>query len=280
MDEILAPPGRRWSLYFIEALLTATIVAAAGAYTIIVQHPASPVHARLSEPVWRRVAIAFAMAVTVATIVYSRWGRRSGAHCNPAVTLTFFRLGKVTRGDFYGYVAAQFAGALAGAAAVALCGRAALAHPAVHWFVAIPGMSGNAVAFVAEFGVAAILMATVLLTMRTARLRAYTGVCAAAILALAISFESPLSGTGLNPARTLATSATSGIWDGWWIYFLAPAGGMLLAAQVFGRGSIPCAKLAHDTGRPCQFLNCALSAVPRESPANPLQPRGFDGEHV
>ena len=114
-------------------------------------------------------------------------------------------------------------------------------------------MSGEAVAFVGEFGVTAILMSVVLLTMRSQRLRAYTGLCAAAILALAISLESPLSGTGLDPARTLATSAISGIWSGWWIYFLAPPAGMLLAAQCFGRESIPCAKLAHDTGRPCRF---------------------------
>jgi aquaporin Z len=226
----------------------------------------------LSDPASRRIAIGSAVAVTAATIVYSRWGRRSGAHCNPAVTLTFFRFGKVARGDLYGYVAAQFIGGLTGAAIVAVCCRGALAHPAVRWFVAIPGMSGSAAAFGGEFGVTAILMTAVLLTMRSQRLRACTGVCAAAILALAISFESPLSGTGLNPARTVATSAISGIWEGWWIYFLAPAAGMLLAAQAFGRGSIPCAKLAHDTGRPCHFLNCTLSAAPPGPPANPLHP--------
>jgi len=219
------------------------------------------------------------MAATLATIVYSRWGRRSGAHCNPAVTLTFFRLGKVAHGDLYGYVTAQSVGGLAGAAIVALCWHAALAHPAVRWFVATPGMQGRAVAFGAEFAVTAILMTVVLLTMRSERLRTYTGVCAAAVLALAISFESPVSGTGLNPARTVAASAISGIWDGWWIYFIAPVCGMLLAAQAFGKTSIPCAKLAHDTGRPCQFLNCPFSAAPSGTPATPLQPLVLDGGH-
>ena len=125
MDAILAPPTTLVA-YLIEAAATALIVAAAGVYTIVFQHPASPLRALLSDPLGRRVATGCAMALTVATIVYSRWGRRSGAHCNPAVTLTFFRLGKVAPGDLYGYVAAQFAGALAGATVVALCGRRAL----------------------------------------------------------------------------------------------------------------------------------------------------------
>lgn len=273
----MAPPGRRWSLYLIEAFTTAVLVGAAGIYTLAVQHPASPLRAVLTESAWRRIAIGCAMAATLATIVYSPWGRRSGAHCNPAVTFTFFRLGKVARGDLYGYVTAQFIGGLTGAALVALCWHAALAHPAVHWFVAIPGMLGSAVAFGAEFAVTAILMTVVLLTMRSERLRAYTGACAAAVLAVAISFESPLSGTGLNPARTLATSAISGIWDGWWIYFIAPVCGMLVAAQAFGRASIPCAKLAHDTGRACQFINCPFSAAPSGTPTTPLQPLVLDG---
>ena len=55
-----------------------------------------------------------AMAATAIALIYSPWGRRSGAHFNPAVTLTFLRLGKVAPRDFVGYTLAQFVGGAAG----------------------------------------------------------------------------------------------------------------------------------------------------------------------
>jgi aquaporin Z len=217
----------------------------------------------LVDPLGRRTAIGIAMAATIATIAYSPWGRRSGAHCNPALTLTFFGLGKVAAGDACGYISAQFAGGLLGVFAVAAMWRVALAHPTVHWYVTTPGHYGTSAAFIAEAFVAATLMATILATMRSARWRRWTAVCAALIVALAISFESPISGTGLNPARSFATAAVSGIWSGLWIYFTAPLLGMLLAAGGLARGAVPCAKLVHDDAtRPCHFLGCTIARAP------------------
>ena len=250
--------------YAIEAAATGTILAAAGMYTLAVQHPGSPLHGLLPDAFARRGAVGLAMGSTVAAIVYSPWGRRSGAHCNPAVTLAFFRLRKVAPLDAIAYVAAQFAGAFLGVLIVAAFFRALLGDPSVHWYVTVPGMAGAAAAFLAEFGVTALLMTVVLRTMASQRARPYTGLCAALTLALAIAFESPLSGTGLNPAHSIATAAVSGIWTAWWIYLTAPPFGMLFAAELharFARRPIPCAKLAHDRGRPCQFLNCAFSGA-------------------
>jgi aquaporin Z len=276
-DPTLARPGTRWSLYAIEGIATATLVAAAGVYTLIVQHPASPLRSVLADPLLRRGAIGTAMGVTIAVIAYSPWGRRSGAHCNPALTFAFFHLGKVAGADACGYVAAQFAGGLTGAATLATVWHAALAHPAVHWYVTVPGMRGVAAAFVAELAVTAALLTAILQAMRSERWRPLTPVFAAAIVMLAITFESPLSGTGLNPARSFATAAVSGIWTGLWIYFIAPVCGMLIAASTFAHDTVPCAKLVHDTGRPCHFLGCAFTtpALLCEAPARaPLLANG------
>ena len=57
------------------------------------------------------VLTGIAMGLTAIAIVYSPWGKQSGAHFNPSVTLTFWRLGKVATWDAVFYVAAQFAGA-------------------------------------------------------------------------------------------------------------------------------------------------------------------------
>jgi aquaporin Z len=252
-----APHAR---LYLIEAFSTALLVGLAGVYTISVQSPGSPLHAWIADPFARRAAIGAAMGATVVAIAYSPWGRRSGAHLNPAVTFTFFRLGRVAPRDLAGYIIAQLLGALAGVAALSLIAREALAEPNVRWYVTVPGMLGVAAAFIGELATTTLLMSAILLTMRSLRLRAATPIVAGAIVALAIAFESPLSGTGLNPARSLATAAFSGIWDGLWIYFTAPIAGMLLAAYLFRDISIPCAKLVHDRGRICQFRFCAFAS--------------------
>jgi aquaporin Z len=55
-----------------------------------------------------------AMGATAIAIVISLWGKRSGGHFNPAITLTFYRLGKVEFWDAWFYVTAQFLGALSG----------------------------------------------------------------------------------------------------------------------------------------------------------------------
>jgi len=88
----------------------------------------------------------------------------------------------------------------------------------------------------------------------------YTGPLAALLLALYITFESPLSGTSMNPARTVASALPSGAWQGLWIYLVAPLIGMLAAADAYrlltGRSDVMCAKLNHFTHRRCIFNRC------------------------
>src|SRR5260370_16944185 len=90
----------------------------ASVFTILLYHPASPALQALPEEFPRRVLMGLAMGLTAIGIVYSPWGKQSGAHLNPAVTLTFFRLGKVGPWDAAFYVIAQFAGGVAGVAVV------------------------------------------------------------------------------------------------------------------------------------------------------------------
>ena len=55
------------------------------------------------------------MELTAIALIYSPWGRQSGAHTYPATTLTFLRLGKVMSWDATFYIAAQFLGNVSGA---------------------------------------------------------------------------------------------------------------------------------------------------------------------
>src|SRR5207245_8712954 len=81
----------------------------------------------------RRIPIGLAMGLTAVGLIYSPWGQRSGAHLNPSVTLTFWRLGKVTPWDAFFYVTAQFVGAIVGVGVAATILDAWLAHPAVSY---------------------------------------------------------------------------------------------------------------------------------------------------
>jgi aquaporin Z len=64
-------------------------------FVVLLQYPTSPIHQAFPDPALRRVLIGIALGMTAIGIIYSPLGQRSGAHFNPAVTLTFFRLGKV-----------------------------------------------------------------------------------------------------------------------------------------------------------------------------------------
>jgi aquaporin Z len=78
---------------------------------------------------------------------------------------------------------------------------------------------------------------------------------------LYITFEASYSGMSINPARTVTSALPSGVWTAGWIYFVAPAGGMLLAVEIYRAlrkgAKVACAKLNHHTNRRCIFCGFA-----------------------
>jgi aquaporin Z len=251
----LAAPGH-WREYACEAFGLALFMVSACAFGALLFHPASPVVAAIPSPLARRALMGLAMAATALVNVYSPWGRRSGSHLNPAVTLTFLRLGKVAPRDAAWYVMAQFAGGIAGALVAVLFLHRWVMHPEVHYVVTEPGRFGTGVAFMAEVAMATGLMVTVLAVSSHHRWQHHTGVAAAALIAMYITFESPLSGMSMNPARTLGSALPAHHWHAMWVYFLAPPLGMLLGAAIHLRANRKaefCAKIDHDPRVPCIF---------------------------
>jgi len=196
-----------------------------------------------------------AMGLTAIGIIYSPWGKQSGAHLNPAVTLTFFRLGKVAPCDAVSYIVAQFAGGVGGVALVATAAGKLLAHPSVNYVATLPGEGGTGAAFLGEVIIAFILMSVVLGVSNTQKLARFTGLFAGACVAAFITFEAPISGMSMNPARTFGSAVLPQLWDSLWIYFLAPPLGMLAAAAVYLRlkHAVGCAKLHHQNKLRCIF---------------------------
>jgi aquaporin Z len=217
--------------YVFEAALLGAFMVSALAFTILAEHPASPVRAAIASALARRLLVGLGMGATAVALIYSPWGRRSGAHMNPATTLTFARLGLIGRATAVGYVAAQFAGGAAGVWLGRQLFGPTVEDASVRFAVTTPHW-GAAPAFLAEAAMTAALMSAVLAAARSERWRPRTGLIAACCVAIFITIEAPVSGMSLNPARTLASAVWAGEFNGLWIYFLAPASGMLLAAEI------------------------------------------------
>jgi aquaporin Z len=247
-----------WREYLIEVAALGTFMISAATMTVMLEHPESPLHGVVAEPMTRRVLMGIAMGFTAAAIIYSPWGRRSGAHMNPAVTLTFLRLGKIDGRDALAYVAAQFAGGVLGIALASFALARWIADPAVNYVVTAPGVFGHAAAFAGEALISFLMMLVVLTASNQRRVAPFTGVIVAMLIATFIALEAPISGMSMNPARSLGPDVVGDMWRGLWIYFVAPPLGMLAAAETFlrvrGRLAVRCAKLHHDRG-PCIF-NC------------------------
>jgi aquaporin Z len=246
-----------WPEYLSEAAGLGAFMVSACAFAALLFHPASPVARGVESEAARRVLMGAAMGLTNVLLVYSPWGMRSGAHNNPAVTLTFYRLGKVKGADAVFYVAAQFAGGVAGVALAALVLGGLLADAEVNYVVTVPGSFGVAAAFAAEVFISFVLMSVVLRASNHARLARWTGLLAGLLVALYIGVESPVSGMSMNPARTFGSAVSAHVWTALWVYFTAPLAGMLLAAEVFARtgARAACAKLHHHNRKRCIF-NC------------------------
>jgi aquaporin Z len=252
-----SPAEHHLQEYLIEGALLGLFMVAACAFTVLLEHPASPLYRALPDSFVRRLLIGLAMGSTAVALIYSPWGKRSGAHMNPAITLTFTRLGRVAPRDAAAYVAAQFAGGLGGVLLARLALRTLLAHPSVGYAATLPGHWGVTAAFVGEAAISCLLVLIVLAVSSNPRWAAYTGLCAGLLVATYITVEAPLSGMSMNPARTVASAFFARNWTSVWLYFVAPPLGMLVGAQLYlwrwGGRAVGCAKLYHQSSKRCIF---------------------------
>jgi aquaporin Z len=246
-----------WPEYVIEAGLLGSFMISACVFGALYEFPQSPVRHAISSQLLRRVLMGISMGLTAIALTYSPWGKQSGAHYNPSITLTFWRLGKTPKWDAFFYIVFQFVGGVMGVMLVATLLGKMVADPAVNYVVTIPGPEGPWVALTAEFVIAFGMMSVVLNASNSHKLSRFTGLFAGMLVATYITIEAPFSGMSMNPARTIGSAYPASIWTAIWIYFTAPPLGMLAAAQLYlwraGRESVKCCKLHHDNDKRCIF---------------------------
>ena len=259
-----------WPEYLMEGAELALFMISACLVTALLQHPASPLRPFLPNDFLRRLLTGLAMAGTAVAIIYSPLGQRSGAHFNPSVTLTYLRLKKIELWDAVFYIVAQFAGGFAGVFVSALLLGGAITDANVNFAATLPGPGGRSLAFAAELGISFVLFLTVLIVSNHAKLSRFTPIFVGILVATYITFESPLSGMSMNPARTLGSALIPRLFEGLWIYFAGPIAGMLLAAEVFVRlrslRAVHCAKFHHHNSKRCIF-RCEFGLLTKDSKA-------------
>jgi len=244
-------------VYAIDGALLGMFMISACGFVALLEHPASPVRRAIDSPFLRRAIVGIAMGVTALCLIHSPWGKRSGAHMNPAMTLSFLRLGKLNAIDAVLYIAAQFLGATIGVLISSIALGMIVSHQSVNFAATVPGVNGTSIAWTSEFIIAFVLISTVMSCNRHPRAAPFTGCVAATLVALFITFEAPFSGMSLNPARTFGSAIFANEWTGWWIYCTAPILGMLSGVEVqrvFFK-KFPCGKLTHSQRHPC-FVKC------------------------
>jgi len=209
---------RHWPEYAVEGGFLGLFVLAAGIVSAWLQA------ADGDAPAWRHVLAGVVPGLLLMAMIYSPWGRRSGSHMNPAITLAYLRLGKMGRWDGVFYILAQVAGALA---AVLLLRSGALLPPATapSSLAAGGGPSNPWLAWAAQFLLSAAAMLLILFTSNHASWFRWTGVAYGLLAMLVVACVSPLA------------------------MQIAIEGYRLLT----GRTQVLCAKLAHNTHGRCIF---------------------------
>jgi aquaporin Z len=223
-----------WPSYLIEGWALGMFMLSATFFAGFLGLPGWPGHS-ISDPFVRRLFMGLAMGLTAVGLIYSGWGRRSGAHMNPAFTLTFLFLKKISRHDATWYIIFQCLGGVAAMLLFKNLFPTFAAAPAVNFVQTQPGIAGIAGAFFAETIISFGLVLSVLYSSNFEKTASYTGLFAGCLIMLYITFEDPFSGMSMNPARTLASAVAAGNFMHFWIYLTAPVFGMLSAAKVWKR---------------------------------------------
>jgi len=224
--------------------------------------PGSPVPV-VENGMLRRLLTGIIFAGGGTAVVYSPLGQISGGHINPAMTLAFWHLGKVPTHDAVIYVLVQFLGALAGAYAAGVAWGPLTTG--VEYAVTVPGAGYSwAGVLAAEAFITFLLAFTIFVCVNKPRLASRTGLIAGALVAVLVMIEAPVSGTSLNPARTLAPAVLASNYKALWVYFAGPIAGALAAAAAYrgqwGRQTV-CAKLYHTEKYACPFETCNYRLV-------------------
>jgi aquaporin Z len=219
-----------WRMLVSEVVGTAMLVLGGLSVVIFMFGAGSPMERVLPSVLLRQVITGFLFGCVGASIAVSPVGKESGAHINPAVTLGFWLMQKLTTRMAFGYVLAQLVGSVLGA--LPLLAWGALGR-SVDFGATVPGSSYTTfAALLGEVVTTFALVVGLCVFLAFRRLRRFTPLLMPPLYGVMVPMEAAFSGTSTNPARSFGPAVISGQWDGWWIYWAGPCLGTLAGILV------------------------------------------------
>ena len=250
-----------WHAWASEFAGTFFMVAWGLSAVVFMMSPSSPMHSLIPMYRMRLLLTGILFAAGGTLVVYSPLGQRSGGHLNPAVSLTFWILGKMGGRDMALYSLAQFLGGVAGAGLVKILWGVWAASVNTGVTMPAPWISPAAAAGV-EFLITGSLLWVILFFVSRPKLHRWTGLAAGVWVAFLVFAEAPVTGTSLNPARSLGPAVVADAYRNLWVYFLGPLGGAAAVALLWrrtvaaGARPVSCAKLFHTDRYRCHLADC------------------------
>ena len=182
------------------------------------------------------VGIALVFGLVIMVMVYAT-GHLSGAHINPAVTVAFTMTRHFPAGDAVAYIAAQLAGATAGA----LLLLAIWTGQPANLGATLPSV-GTGSALLYEIVLTAFLMFVIMAVATDTRaVGAAAAIAIGGTVGLDALFGGPVTGASMNPARSFGPALAAGEWTSFWIYVVGPVVGAAAGATAYQlvRGTEP-----------------------------------------
>ena len=239
-----------WQIFLAEVIGTGLFVMLGLSSVILMFGVGNPSEQFVPSLAVRRSLNGIVFGAIGASIALSPVGKVSGAHLNPIVTMGFWLMGKLRARAAIGYVIAQFLGAVLGSLPLLLWGQLG---QSINFAVAQPGKGYSLpVVVTGEVATTFCLITTLCLFLAFHSLRRFTPFAMPVLFAIMSPIEVGISGMSVNPARSFGPAVISGVWTGWWIYWIGPFIGGLLAILVCNTLArrIEVAKLYHFDSDP------------------------------
>lgn len=196
------------------------------------------------------IALTFGLAIIIGAYGIAS---ASGCHINPAVSLAMLINGKLSVKDFFAYIAAQIAGAFAGSGllyAILSCTEIGTKALGANGYDALSAahidMSG---AILVEIILTFVFIYVILAITAKAENSKIAGLVIALTLVAVHIIGINLTGTSVNPARSLAPAVLQGgeALNQVWVFIVAPFAGAAAAACTYKLLNMPCAEAPNKT---------------------------------